>query len=589
MSDMKAKESYLVSKSFKSFLVATVLSSIITQVNVMVDGVIVGNCISPDAVSVLNLVVPISNTIFGITSLLCAGASILAAKALGSQDYNHANKIFTIATLSVFVFISLISVMGIIFLKDIISLLCPIRSLYAYLNSYLSIMIPGYVVSSLFTCFTGFVSVDGQPAIIAKAVIGDAVTNFICDILFIYIFGWGIAGSAWAAILGFTAGLIILGFFMLSKHFSFRFVLDHNFMGIMKANMKEGTPIMVWATIMAIMFFAANSIVIQVQGAQGIFVMSVCIQLLMFGLVAFTSINQTIFSIGGLMIGENDMHGLRILVRDCMLFLNAVLILFSAYVIIAPQSVARLFGCDNPLWLSSCGTPIRIFSLCLIPLGIIIMIKSLYQILGHFNASIIFGLLPTSVVIPSMWLISGYAPSLIWSAFPLSFIFVVLLIWVYSELVRKKHPDYQRFTLIPADDKKYSMRQTVMYTNEDVDRVLKEIKSFLEASMINDTLTNHAVICCEELMYNIVQHATNQPDKHFFDVHALVNDEKFTIIIKDDGKQFNPKFPYVEPTEEQLFGGEDLKLGLTLVNGLCDDINYKYMYGQNMLYLNFKR
>jgi hypothetical protein len=29
------------------------------------------------------------------------------------------------------------------------------------------------------------------------------------------------------------------------------------------------------------------------------------------------------------------------------------------------------------------------------------------------------------------------------------------------------------------------------------------------------------------------------------------------------------------------------KIGLTIVNGICKEINYKYMYGQNMVYMLF--
>ena len=84
-------------------------------------------------------------------------------------------------------------------------------------------------------------------------------------------------------------------------------------------------------------------------------------------------------------------------------------------------------------------------------------------------------------------------------------------------------------------------------------------------------------------MYNIVTKAVNKDaDKHLFDVHIICRDDAVSVLIKDDGKPFNPVIKNATINED----GDGL--GLALVN-MLSNIQYKFMYNQNVVFLTFKR
>ena len=87
---MKNRNSYLINKSLKNFMVASIATMAIMNINGIVDSIIMGHLIGPEAVSAIQNVVPVIGLLSGISFLFSAGASIITAKALGRRDFDEA-------------------------------------------------------------------------------------------------------------------------------------------------------------------------------------------------------------------------------------------------------------------------------------------------------------------------------------------------------------------------------------------------------------------------------------------------------------------------------------------------------------------
>ena len=83
--------------------------------------------------------------------------------------------------------------------------------------------------------------------------------------------------------------------------------------------------------------------------------------------------------------------------------------------------------------------------------------------------------------------------------------------------------------------------------------------------------------CTEELLLNTIQHSGIADNGHYTDLRILQTDDKVTVSLKYEGKAFNPT----------ILSEEKKQMGLKIVSGFSDEMDYKYMYGQNMLYVNF--
>ena len=180
-------------------------------------------------------------------------------------------------------------------------------------------------------------------------------------------------------------------------------------------------------------------------------------------------------------------------------------------------------------------------------------------------------------------LLAWIRPEWLWWGFPVSGLFLLAIYLVVTLVIHHQHPDTEVMTLIPQAEDGQSLNFSVKYKEEDVQQALENISTFLETCDIEPATSFQINLCCEELMYNIVTYAVNKDtDKHLFDVHIVCHKETVSVLIKDDGKPFNPTLTTVSFNED----GDGL--GLALVNTMAD-INYKFMYNQNVVFLTFKR
>ena len=131
---------YLITKAMRNFLWASILTMALAQLNTTVDGIIVSHLVAPDALSAVNLYMPISLLITSFSTLFGISATIVAARALGERDKIHVEHLLSTAMLSVVVVGVLIALAGRIFQNPISELICHEERLRPYFNSYMSVM-----------------------------------------------------------------------------------------------------------------------------------------------------------------------------------------------------------------------------------------------------------------------------------------------------------------------------------------------------------------------------------------------------------------------------------------------------------------
>lgn len=84
-------DSYIIKHAFRHFLPAAILTGIILQVRIITDCIIVGQLIGPDAVSAINLYIPLEEVVYSFICVIVLGASFLGAECVGRQDYRKAS------------------------------------------------------------------------------------------------------------------------------------------------------------------------------------------------------------------------------------------------------------------------------------------------------------------------------------------------------------------------------------------------------------------------------------------------------------------------------------------------------------------
>lgn len=581
----RKKKGYLIAKALHQFMWASILASVASQIAMTTDAIVVSQFIGPEAISAINLTMPVVIFFNFLMMLFGMGGTVLVARSLGERDAQTANKIFTSTLIGLIVVGVFFSALLLFFSPQVASFITndtPV--VYTLSLRYLRIMLLGTTITILFMTITNFIKTDGNPKLVMKAVLVSSVVNLFFDILFIAILKTGIEGSAWASIIGSVTALLLCSRHFQSANNSYHWQLElkqcHQY--ILKG-VKMGFPMGINTLLLGISTYAINSIILSSLGTEGIFAWAVCFQLFVIQQMVLSGIATSIYSIGGLLIGEKDIMGLRILTNKVMKYICLSLLVITLFVMITPESIGRLFTSDPIQSEGMFYSALRIYALLLIPYAIAVVYRILYQILGYWSLSTVMSIVQMGCMVLFVGLLAWIKPEWLWWGFPVSGLFLLGIYLVVTLVIHHKNPDAEVMTLIPKTDDGQSLNFSVKYNNDDVQQALENILSFLESCNIESSTSFQINLCCEELMYNIVTYAVNKDaDKHLFDVHIVCRKDTVSVLIKDDGKPFNPILKSVSFNED----GDGL--GLALVNTIAD-MKYKFMYNQNVVFLTFMR
>jgi Na+-driven multidrug efflux pump/anti-sigma regulatory factor (Ser/Thr protein kinase) len=550
----------------------------VQQLNIIVDGVIVSNLVDPDALSAINLYQPIALAITSLCTLFGIGATIRATRALGERDMPKVESILSTAIGSVAVVGVIIAILGTLFQGSLVSLISSNERLLPYFTSYMQVMVSFSVITMLNALYAQIVSINGYPKLVTFAIILSSVINLLLDLLFVGVFDMGIAGSAYATVISVLVGLIYL-IFKLRGILTYRLnpVTRSSFRDL-KGNMIQGLPLIISNLVLMLMFWMLNTIVEDKQGADGMFALAICNNLLALGMMFSSGVGSAVMSIGGFLAGQHDMQGLRILVKKSVKLVLICLLVFVAVIELFPDFISNIYGVNSPELSAYTNHSLRIFVLMLPSILLVLMLANVYQMLGFLVLTPVVILTFPLTLIPNLHFWSGcIGQEYIWWAFPATGVIVLMITFAITEIFRAKKRNLSVLTLVSKENVEHSLNISVKADRQSVADVLPEVSSFL-SSLVNDKeriLSSN--LCIEEIMLNIVDHGGERMSDHYFDLHICSINGELHISIKDDGIPFNP---LAAPVEQQ-------RIGLKLVHGLCEKIEYKYMYGQNMVFMTW--
>lgn len=581
----RKKKSYLIVKALHQFMWASILASLASQIAMTTDAIVVSQFIGPEAISAINLTMPVVIFFNFLMMLFGMGGTVLVAKSLGERDTQTTNKVFTSTLIGLTVVGVCFSALLLIFCPQVVSFITNDTPVISTLSlRYLRIMLLGTTLTILFMTITNFIKTDGNPKLVMKAVLVSSMVNLIFDILFIAVLKTGIEGSAWATIIGSVTALLLCFRHFQSTNNSYHWQVEFNRCHqYILQGVKMGFPMGINTLLLGISTYGINSIILNSLGLEGVYAWAVCFQLFVIQQMVLGGIATSIYSIGGLLIGEKDIVGLRILTKKVMKYVCLSLLAITLFVLITPESIGLLFASNHTPSEGMFLNALRIYALLLIPYAIAVVYRILYQILGYWSLSVVLSIIQMGGMIFFVGVLAWVRPEWLWWGFPVSGLFILIIYLVVTLVIHHQNPDVEVMTLIPHAEDGQSLNFSVKYENEDVQQALENISGFLDTCDIEPTTSFHVNLCCEELMYNIVTYAVNKDsDKHLFDVHIVCHKDTVSVLLKDDGKPFNPVLKTVS------FNEDGNGLGLALVNTMAD-IQYKYMYNQNVVFLTFNR
>ncbi len=574
------RRSFLINRAVNKFLLASVFSAVATQLTVMADAIIVANFVGPDAMSAINVCTPVIAILVNVGYTVSMGSTLLMSKALGEGRKEHGSHVAAVAAALLACGGLVLALTGGAMSESLVAMMCSDEAISAYATKYLRLfflldLLPLFAYNAV----CSFVEADGSPSVVTRTVIIGGAVNVLLDLLFVAVFHWGISGAMYATVM---SNLVVVAILCrhLYRHSNLHFSFPHaGLRRIAKEIKAEGIPLTGGEMVLMVGLLVLNGVIIYSLGSSGMFIWSVCMEILNLVLIAMSGVETSMISIGGFLVGDEDTNGLRLLVRHVLQALCPPLMLLMLLILAVPQWVAMLFGAHDATGVETLSEALRIFSLSIVPLAVIYIMRVVFQLLGHRFASGTMFICQTLLLDAIIGAAALLCPAHVWWAFPLASLLLIAMQLAYTGWEHHRDSRLSALTLIPEADSSRSLDFSVPYQTAALDETLSRVSSLIKRNGQWQHKAADVRLTCEEIMKNIIEHSEGRILKRCFDVHLHIAADKVILVVKDAGEKFNPMEHLPQADAEPDYD----HLGLRLIHGACDHLSYLYMWGQNIM------
>lgn len=421
------------------FSIPAAISLLITAIYNIVDRIFVGNFNGVSALAGLSVCFPLSYMMMAFGLTCSAGGSTLFSLFSGKNETEKKNQSFGNAFVLVILSEILLSIVLLLFTDPILKIFGVTATSYEYAVVYYRIVALGCLFQGLTQLFCDFVRVSGKP-IMGMCVTGiGAVTNILLDALFVAILHWGVAGAAWATLIGQILSASFGAYLLFNGKTEVQISA-----GIFKLKRTLWTKIIscgfaFWIAQMAMGFISLvyNSQLGLYGGDTAISVYAVVASIMTFVIMPASGISQGIQPIIGNNYGSGNYQRVMSTLYQASLFSIAITCFIWLIVMFYPAQILSAFGGSEDML--TLGVSALRMNFCVTPiLGFVLLVTTFFQSVGRPLPSIIITMLrqvvflvPFIYIFPLFFNIDG-----IFMAQPISDILALIL---SSILVIQEH------------------------------------------------------------------------------------------------------------------------------------------------------
>lgn len=197
----------------KKFATPSVIAMIVGAFYNIVDQIFIGNSVGVAGNAATNVAFPLTTICLSIALLIGIGGAASFNLRLGEGKEEEAKKYLGNAFAMIFISGILLTILVRIFLEPLLIAFGASGENLDYAITYTSITSAGFLFFILTNAGTGLIRADGSPKYSMMAILIGGITNLILDPIFIFVFDWGMAGAAWATVIGqVLSGFMVLNY-----------------------------------------------------------------------------------------------------------------------------------------------------------------------------------------------------------------------------------------------------------------------------------------------------------------------------------------------------------------------------------------
>ena len=206
-------------KKLLVFAMPIIAGNIIMQFYNVADSIIVGQFVGSDALAAVTVSFPIMMLFNALFMGLSMGANIIIAQYKGAGD-NEAMERSVNTTFSLCIAVgAVVTVFGMLISRPLLVFLGTPENILRDSSVYLVIIFAGTIGNTIYMLSNGLTRGIGDSRWPLYSLIMASVMNVILDLVFVIVFGWGIAGVAIATVISqFFSGIVLVLRFVRGKY-----------------------------------------------------------------------------------------------------------------------------------------------------------------------------------------------------------------------------------------------------------------------------------------------------------------------------------------------------------------------------------
>lgn len=439
-----------VGKLLMQYAIPAIIAMTASSLYNMVDSIFIGQGVGAMAISGLAITFPFMNLSAAFGAAIGVGASTLMSVKLGQKDYRTAENILgNTITLNIIIGVTF-GAICLMFLDSILRFFGASDQTIVYARDYMEIILLGNAITHLYFGMNAVLRSASKPRHAMYATMFTVVLNTILDPLFIWTFGLGIRGAAYATVLSQFVALI-WQFWIFSNPkelirlkrgiYSLRGDLVKNIIGI------GISPFSMNVCACMVVIFINNQLV-RFGGDMSVGAFGIANRIVFIFVMFVMGINQGMQPIAGYNYGAQKLDRMMQVVKLSIIAATAIMILGWFLAMLAPRQCVSLFTTDQHL-IDTTVHGMRRMMVMLPIVGYQMVITNFFQCIGKVKISIFLSmsrqllfLLPALALLPMWFGLDG-----VWLAQPVSdLIASVVTAWimiVYMHKFKLQHKENQ--------------------------------------------------------------------------------------------------------------------------------------------------
>ncbi len=422
------------------FSLPTIIGMLVSSLYNIIARIFVGRGIGSLAIAATTVAFPIMILLMAVSLLIGVGATSLISLKLGEQKKEEAEKIAANGMTMLIVLPAILAILFFMFTEPILIAFGASDAVLPYARDFTRIIMLGAVFGSISMGMNNFIRAEGNPTMAMSTQILGAVVSVVLNYTFIFIFHWGIKGSALATILAqLVSALWVLGYFFTGRSLvKIRWVNLKPTWPVLSSIMAIGFAPFAMETAASIQQLILNHTLMHYGGDMALAAIGIIMSISMLMFMPVLGLGQGAQPIIGFNYGARQYQRVRDTWKTAVF--TGTVIAIAGYIAIRiwPMQLVGLFSKDDVVLTTMTAHAMLTFFALMPVLGFQVISSMYFQAVGKARQAAILSLsrqflifIPLLLVLPYFWGIDG-----VWRSAPIADALALALtaILIYFEM-----------------------------------------------------------------------------------------------------------------------------------------------------------